>query len=115
MGYNYKIEYKKGRENKAANALSQRPQTESVQAIFTAVPLWMNDVKYTYIQDPKCKELDEQLHVKPDTIQNFTLTNSLIRYKGRLYIGSTTDLKKQSHSVLPFFSSGWTFRRSSNL
>jgi hypothetical protein len=30
MGYNYRIKYKKGRENKVADSLSRRPHTESV-------------------------------------------------------------------------------------
>jgi hypothetical protein len=93
MGYNYRIEYKKGRENKATNALSRRPLTESVSALSTAIPLWVNDVQLSYVGDPKCKELEEQLHIKPDSAPNFTLTNGLIRYKGRLYVGSTIELR----------------------
>jgi hypothetical protein len=38
MGYNYKIEYKKGKDNKAADALSRRPQDESVRAMSIAIP-----------------------------------------------------------------------------
>jgi hypothetical protein len=93
MGYNYRIEYKKGRENKAASALSRQPLIESVSAMSTSIPLWVNDVQLSYVGDPKCKELEEQLHIKPDNVPNFTLTNGLIRYKGRLYIGSTTELR----------------------
>jgi hypothetical protein len=93
MGYDYKIEYKKGKENRAANALSRRPATEFVRAISTTVPLWVNDVQASYVDDPKFKELEQQLHVKPDSVTHYTLTNGLIRYKGRLYIGSYSDLK----------------------
>jgi hypothetical protein len=44
MGYNYKIEYKKGKENEAVDALSRRPQSESVNDLSSAVPLWIHDV-----------------------------------------------------------------------
>jgi hypothetical protein len=93
MGYNYKIEYKKGKENKAADALSRRPQDESVRALSTTIPLWINDLQASYVANPKCKEIEEQLHVKPDSIPNLTMTNGLIRYGGRLYIGSNTELR----------------------
>jgi hypothetical protein len=93
MGYNYKIECKKGKENKATDALSRRPQTESINALSTTVPLWVYDVHSSYIDDAKCRELEEQLHIKPDNVPNFTLVNGLLGYKGRLYIGSKTDLR----------------------
>jgi hypothetical protein len=67
MGYNYTIEYKRGKENKAVDALSRRPQPDSINAISTAIPLWVNDVQASYTDDRKCKELTEPLHVKPDS------------------------------------------------
>jgi hypothetical protein len=103
MGYNYRIEYKKGREKKAVDALSRRPPTESLRAISTTIPLWVKDVQNSYIGEPKCKELEEQLHVNPDSVPNFTLTSGLIRYKGRLYIGTSTDLK--TNMIQSFHSS----------
>jgi hypothetical protein len=39
MGYNYKIEYEKGKENRAADALSRRPQEQHLLSLSTAVPL----------------------------------------------------------------------------
>jgi hypothetical protein len=105
MGYDYKIEYKKGKENRAADTLSRRHATESVRVISTAVPLWVNDVQASYVDDPKCKELEQQLHVKSDGVTHYTLTNGLIRYKGRLYIGSSSNLKiNPMHS---FHSLAW--------
>jgi hypothetical protein len=102
MGYNYKIEYKRGKENKAEDALSRRPQEEFVRALSTAVPLWINDVQASYVADPKCKEIEDHLHIKPDSMPNFTMTNGIIRYKGRLYIGSNTELR---HNLIQSFHS----------
>jgi hypothetical protein len=53
----------------------------------------VNDVYASYVGDPRCKELEQQLVVKADGATHYTLTNGLIRYKGRLYIGSSSDLK----------------------
>jgi hypothetical protein len=94
MSYNCTIEYKKGKENKADDALSRRPQLDSIRALSTAVPLWVNDVQASYPDDTKCKELEEQVHVKNDSVPNFSWTNSLLRYKGKLYIGFHTDLRE---------------------
>jgi hypothetical protein len=65
MGYNYKIEYKKGRENRAADALSRRPHLVQSLAISTALPLWIQEVLDNYSSDAKCKELEEQLIITP--------------------------------------------------
>jgi hypothetical protein len=39
LGYNYTIEYKKGHENRAADAFSRRPHQINVMVISSAVPL----------------------------------------------------------------------------
>lgn len=39
LGYNYTIEYKKGKNNRAADSLSRRPQPDAFMAISTSVPL----------------------------------------------------------------------------
>jgi hypothetical protein len=93
LGYNYTIEYKKGHENKAADALSRRPRHINLMATSTAIPLWITEVLDSYIEDPKSKELEEQLRVTPSAIPNFTLSNGILIYKGKILIGSTTDLR----------------------
>jgi hypothetical protein len=95
MGYNYRIEYKKGKENRVVDALSQRPQEEYLNSISTVVPLWITDVLTSYEGDPKCKELEEQLRLHPAAISNFTLTNGILRYKTRIYVGASFELRNQ--------------------
>jgi hypothetical protein len=94
IGYNYKIEYKWGKENRAVDALSRRPQTDHIMSISTAVPLWINDILSSYAQDEKCKELETQLRVNPASVPNFTLNNGIIRYKTRIYVGSNSNMRK---------------------
>jgi hypothetical protein len=93
LGYNYTIEYKKDHENKATDALSRRPHHINLMAISTTIPLWITEVLDSYIEDPKCKEVEEQLQVTPSVIPNFTLSNGILIYKGKILIGSTTDLR----------------------
>jgi hypothetical protein len=95
MGYNYKIEYKKGKENKAADALSRRPTNPQLVSISTVVPLWIKDVLSSYTQDEKCRELEAQLRINPAAVPTFTLSNGILRYKTRIYVGSNSELRKQ--------------------
>jgi hypothetical protein len=94
LGYNYKIEYKQGKENKAADALSRKPHTINSMVITSAIPLWVIEVLDSYNEDTKCKELEEQLRISPIVVPNFTMANGLIRYKGKILVGSNTDLRK---------------------
>lgn len=47
MGYDYTIEYKRGKENSAAYALSHVPHESELAAISTPVPLWIAKIKET--------------------------------------------------------------------
>jgi hypothetical protein len=61
----------------------------------STIPLWINEVLDSYIEDKKCKELEEQLRISPTAIPNFTLVNGILQYKGKIFIGSTTDVRKK--------------------
>jgi hypothetical protein len=95
MGYNYKIEYKKGKENKAVDALSIRAQQLQLMSTSQALPLWINDVIASYAQDEKCQALEEKLRINHAAVPNFTINNGILRYKGRIYVGTTSDLRHQ--------------------
>jgi hypothetical protein len=95
LGYNYKIEYKKGKENKATDALSRRAHINNSMAITSAIPLWVNEELDSYIEDAKCREVDKQLRISPTVVPNFTMVNGLIRHKGKILGGSTTGLRKK--------------------
>ena len=58
-----------------------------------ALPVWVTEVTKSYATDSKCQELMQQLTVSPNAIPNFTYTRGILRYKGKIYIGSTTDLR----------------------
>jgi hypothetical protein len=50
LEYNYSIEYKKGKENKVADALSRKDP--SINAISSAIPAWISNVELSYNNDP---------------------------------------------------------------
>jgi hypothetical protein len=55
LQFNYTIEYKKGKENKAADALGRRDNT--LFPITAIQPSWTDSVEESYSQDPICQEL----------------------------------------------------------
>jgi hypothetical protein len=55
----------------------------------------MNDVEKTYHQDEKCTQLLQELAIEPDCHANYTLQAGILRYKNRIVIGPTTDLKEK--------------------
>lgn len=95
MSFDYKIEYKKGKENKAADALSRAPQQETLQAIIVIVPEWITQVLATYPADPKCKSLITKLSIHPTARPPFTLHSGILRYKDMIYVGKDTNLLQQ--------------------
>jgi hypothetical protein len=95
MSYNYRIEYKKGKENRAADALSRRPREEHLNSISNAVPLWVIDNLSSYTDDPRYKELEEQLRINTVVVPNYTLSSGIIRYKNKIYVGANSDLRTQ--------------------
>jgi hypothetical protein len=61
LGLQYKLVYKKGQENKAADALSRQTQQSEVLAISISTPKWLETVIDHYQEDPKTKDLFTEL------------------------------------------------------
>lgn len=96
LGLDYKIQYKKEKENKASDALSRRGHEErSSRAISVAVPEWITDVLTSYQGDEECQKLIAQLTLQPTRSSAYAYDQGLLRYKGKLYIGKEGDLRRK--------------------
>lgn len=95
MGLQYKVRYRKGISNAAADALSRNdtiPSSE-VLAVSVCTPLWLQEVVKGYEQDTYTSQILAELVVHPTARKHFTLSQGLLRYKGRIWIGNNTQLQ----------------------
>ena len=84
LGLQYKIRYKKGSENTAADALSRANSSEILSAVTICQPAWLEDISNSYNSNPQAQRLLEQLAERPDPKGRFTLTEGLLRFRGRI-------------------------------
>jgi hypothetical protein len=100
MGLNYRIVYKKGIDNKVADALSRVPSDTSydIAALSVIKPLWLQDIQSSYTDTLSLKLLSALSVSSPQGL--YTLHDGLIRYKGRLWIGTHIPLQTKILSAL---------------
>lgn len=99
LEFDYNIEYKKGKENAAADALSRRDtkeveEKEKCYAITLVYPEWIEDVKSSYLNDAQYMKLVDGEELNEES-SNFSLGAGILRYKNRIYVGSTTNIRNK--------------------
>ncbi|CAN6326944.1 unnamed protein product [Urochloa humidicola] len=106
MDLKFKIQYKKGVTNQAADALSRYPQSESesVMAISVSSPTWMDKLQSGYEDDPEAQRLLTELSILSPNDKGYALSDGLIRYKGRVWVGNNK--LAQQHILQALHSSG---------
>jgi hypothetical protein len=110
LEFNYTIEYKKGKENTAADALSRKQH--QVNAISSAVPTWITDIEASYHNDIHFTNIIQQLAINPEAVPNYTLHTGILRHNGRICVGSNTELKDSILSSLHSSSIGGGIQES---
>lgn len=94
LGFNYDIHYKKGSDNKVADALSRRVGTGECAAISTVTPMWMQQIFSTYIGDKYCQGILEAIAVDATTFPDYEVVGDILRFKGLVVVGSSTKLRQ---------------------
>jgi transposase InsO family protein len=101
LGLQYRVVYKKGVENGAADALSRRPATEAVLcSVSSSVPQWLIKVSDSYNQDPQAQKLLTELVVQQDNSVPYSVHSGIIRYKGRVWVGNDFQLQHKIIAAL---------------
>ena len=100
LGLQYRIVYKPGSTNRAADALSHRTTTPQLMAISTCTLQWLEEVVNSYAKDPVAADLITKLSLHPAAVPNYTLSAGVLRYKNRIWIGADKNLRQQVISAM---------------
>lgn len=95
LAYDYSVEYKKGKENKAVYALSRIVPKAKVLAIPLVQPHWVQEVQKSYELDDHCLDLITKLNISPQAIPHYSLQNGIIRVHGKVMIVKDDPLRTQ--------------------
>lgn len=93
MGLQFKITYKKGKDNVATDALSRVGHLMALQALSSIQPDWVQEVINSYITDPQAQHLLHQLVVQSPNQHGYSLHKGLIWHQGKVCIGNNSALQ----------------------
>ncbi|XP_070011785.1 uncharacterized protein [Nicotiana sylvestris] len=93
MAFDFSIEYKKGNENKAADALFRNEEAKllDISLLSPNDPLYAQ-IKEIWSSDAALHELITKLQVQP--FRSYTWINYQLRWKGRLVVGADHQLRQ---------------------
>ena len=87
------MEYKKGQENKVAEALSRRNEEEMQIASLVVISYpsleWLLEVKEGYAHDPALQSLIQKVEEGLMANSKFSIRQGILLYKKRVYIPNT--------------------------
>jgi hypothetical protein len=80
MDLNFKIQYKKGSTNTAADALSRcQGVEEQVFSVTRCVPLWLERLHEDYVDDPAAQKLLSELSLSTPNEYGYSLEGGIIK------------------------------------
>lgn len=102
LGLHYRVVYRKGLSNAAADALSHKYEDSTNQclALSECTPVWLADVVHGYFQDEQSKQLLTELSLNPHAKEHYTLSQGVLRFKGRIWVGNNSQMQHQLITAL---------------
>lgn len=104
MDLQYKIQFKKGVTNTAADALSRMPDQEIIHSISTSTLAWLERLQQGYEEDGQDRQLLTELALSSQNDKGYILVNGIIKHKGRVWVGNNTPA--QQHILQALHASG---------
>jgi hypothetical protein len=100
-GLQYHIVYKAGSSNQVADALSQRPpEVSQLSALSVCAPSWTADIIQDYSKDSVTQDILAKLSVAKEVVPHFTLSDELLTFENRVWIGYNPLLQLQTLAAL---------------
>lgn len=96
MGLQFRIVYKKGKDNIAADALSRVAHLmalQAVSAVSVVQPAWMQEVLNSYATDPQAQQLLQRLDIFSPDAAGYSLDQGIIRHNSTVWIGDNSALQ----------------------
>ena len=96
------VEYKKGKDNLVADALSRKVEFEDTDIdgeggvlcmISFPTPAWLTDLKASYATNQLVQSIFQASQLGKEVPKGFSIQNGLLLHKGRIYLGSCDALK----------------------
>jgi hypothetical protein len=108
LGYDFSVEYKKGVDNKVADALSRREDNDvsdvKVSLFLLSIPraVWVEELKAEYASDQELQTLLNQWQNHKLDTSKYSCRDGLLLYKNIILLGQSPQLKNK---VLSFVHS----------
>ncbi|KAL0329707.1 UNVERIFIED_CONTAM: Transposon Ty3-I Gag-Pol polyprotein [Sesamum radiatum] len=99
LGLDYEVQYRKGCENKAADALSRREHPECA-AVTVVIPNWVTDIVRSYDGDDEFLPVIQAKSIDDAAYPMFSLQGGVLRKEGRICVGKNTDVRRRIVQVL---------------
>ncbi|KAL0332800.1 UNVERIFIED_CONTAM: Retrovirus-related Pol polyprotein from transposon [Sesamum calycinum] len=98
LGLSYEVQYKKGNENRAADALSRvehnRGESQT-NAITTQIPLWLQDVQDSYEGNTLFQTIVQAKTLYNLAFPDYSYEASILRRKRRMCVGSHGGIREK--------------------
>jgi len=99
MGLHFKIIYRQGKDNAAADALSRMAHLLAIQAVSSVQPAWLQEVLNSYTTDSKAQDLLQKLAISSSDENGYSLEKGLIKHQGQVWIGNNSALQTKLIAV----------------
>jgi hypothetical protein len=98
LGYDFVVEYKKGVENRVADALSRKEGwEEGIILSLLTIPIagWVEQLKHQYGEDEILQQLLERWNKNELDTRRYSVRDGLLLYKQKILLGQSPELKAQ--------------------